>query len=148
MRCPSPHARDLPRDREILQSSSRTRTDADLVICEVSLSSFCLPDHSREMTIQGKRHSRIFLLPLEGGSIHASPFPWKGLPSPARRGWLPFAAAKPPPLCLPHAWKALLGKRYSRFFIHPTQKRPSLTSGRFYVYYLLKETPIKSQNSI
>ncbi len=44
--------------------------------------------------------------------------------------------------------KALLGKRYSRFFIHPTQKRPSLTSGRFYVYYLLKETPIKSQNSI
>ena len=68
MRCPSPHARDLPRDREILQSSSRTRTDADLVICEVSLSSFCLPDHSREMTIQGKRHSRIFLLPLEGGA--------------------------------------------------------------------------------
>ena len=68
MRCPSPHTRDLPRDREILQSSSRTRTDADLVICEVSLSSFCLPDHSREMTIQGKRHSRIFLLPLEGGA--------------------------------------------------------------------------------
>ena len=37
----------------------------------------------------------------EGGSIHASPFPWKGLPSAARRGWLPFLAAKPPPLCLP-----------------------------------------------
>ena len=68
MSCPSPRAGDLPRDREILQSSSRTRTDADLVICEVSLSSFCLPDHSREMTIQGKRHSRIFLLPLEGGA--------------------------------------------------------------------------------
>ena len=67
MRCPSPHARDLPRDREILQSSSRTRTDADLMICEVSLSSFCLPDHSREMTIQGKRHSRIFLLPPSSG---------------------------------------------------------------------------------
>ena len=42
------------------------------------------------------------LLPKEGGSIHASPFPWKGLPSAARRGWLPFFAAKPPPLCLPH----------------------------------------------
>ena len=41
------------------------------------------------------------LLPKEGGSIHASPFPWKGLPSAARRGWLPFGA-KPPPLCLPH----------------------------------------------
>ena len=32
---------------------------------------------------------------------------------------------------LPHAGKALPGKRYSCFFIHPTQKRPSLTSGRF-----------------
>ena len=41
------------------------------------------------------------LLPWEGGSVHASPFPWKGLPSAARRGWLPFLAAKPPPLCLP-----------------------------------------------
>ena len=30
------------------------------------------------------------LLPQEGGSVHASPFPWKGLPSAARRGWLPF----------------------------------------------------------
>ena len=30
------------------------------------------------------------LLPEEGGRIHASPFPWKGLPSTARRGWLPF----------------------------------------------------------
>ena len=29
-------------------------------------------------------------LPLEGGSVHASPFPWKGQPSAARRGWLPF----------------------------------------------------------
>ena len=37
-----------------------------------------------------------------------SPFPWKGLPSAARRGWLPFGAAKPPPLCLPHAGKAVL----------------------------------------
>ena len=42
------------------------------------------------------------LLPMEGGSIHASPFLWKGLPSAARRGWLPFSAAKPLPLCLPH----------------------------------------------
>ena len=30
------------------------------------------------------------LLPKEGGSIHASPFPWKGLLSAARRGWLLF----------------------------------------------------------
>ena len=30
------------------------------------------------------------LLPMEGGNDHASPFPWKGLPSAARRGWLPF----------------------------------------------------------
>ena len=30
------------------------------------------------------------LLPMEGGSVHASPFPWKGLPSAARRGWLSF----------------------------------------------------------
>ena len=30
------------------------------------------------------------LLPMEGGSVHASPFPWKGLPSAARRGWFPF----------------------------------------------------------
>ena len=42
------------------------------------------------------------------GIVHASPFPWKGLPSAARRGWLPFGAAKPPPLCLPHAGKAVL----------------------------------------
>ena len=49
---------------------------------------------------------------------------------------------------LPHWGRLCWGKRYSRFFIHPTQKRPSLTSGRFYVYYLLRETLIKSQNSI
>ena len=30
------------------------------------------------------------LLPMEGGNDHASPFLWKGLPSTARRGWLPF----------------------------------------------------------
>ena len=46
------------------------------------------------------------LLPQEGGSVHASPFPWKGLPSAARRGCLPFWAVKPPPLCLPHwGWR-------------------------------------------
>ena len=88
------------------------------------------------------------LLPEEGGSVHASPFPWKGLPSTARRGWLPFSVAKPPPLCLPHWGRLCQGKRYPCFFIRPTQKRPSLTSGRFYVYYLLRETLIKSQNSI
>ena len=65
---------------------------------------------------------------------------------------------------LPHAGKALSvvilfphmhvfaltvrEKRHPRFFIRPTQKRPSLTSGRFYMYYLLRETLIKSQNSI
>ena len=76
------------------------------------------------------------------------PLPLEGAAERSEAGLASFFAAKPPPLCLPHAWKALLGKRYSRFFIHPTQKRPSLTSGRFYVYYLLKETPIKSQNSI
>ena len=42
------------------------------------------------------------LLPEEGGSVRTSPFPWKGLPSAARRGWLSLLAAKPPPLCLPH----------------------------------------------
>ena len=36
-----------------------------------------------------------------GGSIHASPFPWKGLPNAARRGWLPFETAKPPSLPFP-----------------------------------------------
>ena len=30
------------------------------------------------------------LLPMEGGNDYASPFPWKGLPSAARRGWLSF----------------------------------------------------------
>ena len=30
------------------------------------------------------------LLPEEGGSVHTSPFLWKGLPSAARRGWLSF----------------------------------------------------------
>ena len=34
------------------------------------------------------------LLPMEGGSVHASPFPWKGLPSAAWRGWLPFCGAR------------------------------------------------------
>ena len=65
MSCPSPRAGDLPRDREILQSSSRTRTDADLVICEVSPSSFFLPDHSREMTIRGKA-AFSYLPPFSG----------------------------------------------------------------------------------
>ena len=46
----------------------------------------------------------------EGGSIHASPFPWKGLPSAARRGWLPFWAAKPPPLYLPHGERRCVEK--------------------------------------
>ena len=49
---------------------------------------------------------------------------------------------------LPHWGRFCRRKRYSRFFIRPTQKRPSLTSGRFYMYYLLRGTLIKSQNSI
>ena len=48
------------------------------------------------------------LLPEEGGSDHASPFPWKGLPSAARRGWLSLLTAKPPPLCLPHYYESRL----------------------------------------
>ena len=88
MSCPSPRAGDLPRDREILQSSSRTRTDADLVICEVSLSSFCLPDHSREMTIRGKRH------------LVSPSFLWKEVP---RRGGgsLMLLVEKECEICLP-----------------------------------------------
>jgi len=44
---------------------------------------------SLEMTIWGKQHSRIVSL-LRGKSVrqHSPPFPWKGLPSAARRGWL------------------------------------------------------------
>ena len=61
---------------------------------------------------------------MEGGSVHASPFPWKGLPSAARRGWFPFFAAKPLPLCLPHWGKALCReKRCSRFAAFPTRGR-------------------------
>ena len=58
--------------------------------------------HAGKAVIQKSRFSHPtsapsgHLLPEEGGSIHASPFPWKGLPSAARRGWLPFSAAKPP----------------------------------------------------
>ena len=60
------------------------------------------------------------LLPKEGGSIHASPFPWKGLPSAARRSWLPFfggeaASSLPSPL-----GKALYQeKRYPRIAAFP-----------------------------
>ena len=51
---------------------------------------------SLEMTIREMRYPHPtsapsgHLLPEEGGSVHASPFPWKGLPSAARRGWLSF----------------------------------------------------------
>ena len=47
------------------------------------------------------------LFPFEGGSVHASPFPWKGLAERSEAGLASFFAAKPPPLCLPHAGKAL-----------------------------------------
>ena len=60
------------------------------------------------------------LLPEKGGSIHASPFSCKGLPSAARRGWLSFSAAKPPPLCLPLWGKVLCReKRYPRIVAFP-----------------------------
>ena len=92
--------------------------------------------------------------PLRGTSFHrkegvSTQAPSLGRGCRAQRGGGGFlfggeaASSLPSPLR-----KSLLGKRYSRFFIHPTQKRPSLTSGRFYVYYLLRETLIKSQNSI
>ena len=53
------------------------------------------------------------LLPKEGGSIHASPFLWKGLPSAARRGWLPQQVEK--------EWK----EAFPRFVI------PSAAEGSF-----------------
>ena len=53
------------------------------------------------------------LLPEEGGSVHASPFPWKGLPSTARRGWLPQQVEK--------EWK----EAFPRFVI------PSAAEGSF-----------------
>ena len=76
------------------------------------------------------------------------PLPLEGAAERSEAGLASFwggevASSLPSPLR-----RSLLGKRYPRFFIRPTQKRPSLTSGRFYVYYLLKETLIKSQNSI
>ena len=76
------------------------------------------------------------------------PLPLEGATERSEAGLASFfggeaASSLPSPL-----GKALPGKRYSRFFIRPTQKRPSLTSGRFYMYYLLRETLIKSQNSI
>ena len=42
--------------------------------------------------------------PSKGGSVHASPFPWKGLPSVARRGWLPFLRRSPLLFAFP-VWK-------------------------------------------
>ena len=64
--------------------------------------------HAGKALCRGQRHPHPtsapsgHLLPMEGGNDLGSPFPWKGLPSAARRGWLPFFAAKPPPLSLPH----------------------------------------------
>ena len=45
------------------------------------------------------------LLPMEGGNVHASPFPWKGLPSAARRGWLPFLRRSRLLFAFPH-WES------------------------------------------
>ena len=45
-----------------------------------------------------RRSPSLSFIPLFPSNLR--PFPWKGLPSAARRGWLPFWAAKPPPLCL------------------------------------------------
>ena len=50
---------------------------------------------SLEMTNVGERYSRIVSL-LQGKSVrrHSPSFPWKGLPSAARRGWLPQQVEK------------------------------------------------------
>ena len=72
MRCPSPHARDLPRDHQ----------------CVVSLSLFCLPDHSREMTIRGKRH------------LVSPSFLWKEVPQ-RGGGSLMLSVEKECEICLP-----------------------------------------------
>ena len=53
------------------------------------------------------------LLSKEGGGIHTSPFPWKGLTSAARRGWLPQQVEK--------EWK----EAFPRFVI------PSAAEGSF-----------------
>ena len=63
------------------------------------------------LTIWEKRHSPP--LPLEGERDHASPFPRKGLPSAARRGWLPQQVEK--------EWK----EAFPRFVI------PSAAEGSF-----------------
>ena len=61
------------------------------------------------------------LLPMEGGSVHASPFPWKGLPSSARRGWLPQQVEKEwkeafPRLVIPSAAEGSFSFPVSVFF--------------------------------
>ena len=54
------------------------------------------PSTALGMTIRGMRYPHPtsapsgHLLPEEGGRVRTSPFPWKGLPSAARRGWLSF----------------------------------------------------------
>ncbi len=53
------------------------------------------------------------LLHRKEGVVHASPFPWKGLPSAARRGWLPQQVEK--------KWK----EAFPRFVI------PSAAEGSF-----------------
>ena len=76
---------------------------------------------SLEMTIWGKRHSRIVSL-LRGKSVRRhspppssgrrecprEPLPLEGAAERSEAGLASFFAAKPPPLCLPHAGKAVL----------------------------------------
>ena len=73
----------------------------------------------------GRRECTREPLPLEGAAEHSEAELASFLGGEA-------ASSLPSPLR-----KALPGKRYSRFFIQSTQKRPSLTSGRFCVDYLL-----------
>ena len=148
---PSRGRRKYPRESLPLEGAAE-RSEAGLAsfLCGEAASS--LPSPLGKALCREKRYPRIAAFPIgEGG------------PRQRRSGALvndaletiffrSFIPPEPYPARsarhLPHAGKALQGKRYSRFFIHPTQKRPSLTSGRFYVYYLLRETLIKSQNSI
>ena len=98
-----------------------------------AVSSFrCLPHRGRgtasavdrvlSQTTYLRRSFPLFFMPLVPYPArfarhlpHASPFPWKGLPSAARRGWIPFGAVKPPPLCLPIGKGVVSRKAVSSF---------------------------------
>ena len=96
---PSIGRRECPREPLPLEGAAERN--------EAGLASFGGGARVLSLTTHLRRSSRSFsyrfphpisapsghLLPKEGGSVHASPFPWKGLANAARRGWLPFGAA-------------------------------------------------------